>query len=150
MKYSMFCGFFLFFFVVIGCKSDDDNEIQPIVTSFSGVVLYKPTMDPVTNGELFIVGRESRGITGGVVRVDTILRIVDGTFDVTFETIEKVDRFIFAVNILQDNFIINSFGWADSLQCLPGECEAFAPGKDYELTILVPCDPDDCVQFPLP
>ncbi len=151
----MFLAVFPLFLVVIACSSDDNEgkgEPVPTVTSFSGVVLYETNMEPVTNGELFISGTDTEPLRSPQVRAEAILKIEDGTFEVSFETIEEVDRFSLAIVILQGDFIINSFvgSGADGLQCLPGECGAFAPGKDYELTILVPCDPDDCVQFPPP
>ncbi len=152
MKHLTFYSVLSLFFVAMACKSDDDNEIRPVITSFSGSVLYEQTMEPVTSADLFITGRDSRGITGSIVRVDTILRIEDGTFEVSFETVEEIDRFGMFIDILKDEFIINTFvaGSDPPLKCLPGNCANFPPGQDYELTILVPCAPDDCVQFPLP
>jgi hypothetical protein len=99
-----------------------------------------------------INGTDTEPLRSPQTRAQAILPTQDGTFEVSFETIEEVVRFSLAIVILQGDSIINSFvgSGADGLQCLPGECGAFASEKDYELTILVPCDPDDCVQFPPP
>jgi hypothetical protein len=149
MRYPTIVLIIFLFFFFWGCNTDDDSP-QPIITSFSGTILFEPTNEPVTNANLYIIGRDFNGIAGSIVRADTILRIDNGTFEVRFETYEKVDRFDMFIRILQDESIINTFvaGSDPPLQCLPGDCDNFAAGQEYELTILVPCSPDDCVLFP--
>lgn len=142
----------MLFLLLLSCNSDDDGgKVRPVITSFSGTILYDPSMEPVTNGVLFIGGRKS-GLFGGTAVEGAIVNIDDGNFDVTIESIEEVSRFGMAIDILQDEFIINTFvaGSDPPLKCLPGDCDRFLPGQNYELIILVPCDPDDCVQFPPP
>lgn len=149
MRYSKSPHLLLAILLIFGCKSDDngDREPQPLLTSFSGMVLYESNGEPVRSGELFISGTDSEPLRSPITRAEAQLKIEDGSFEISFETIEEVDRFTFAIDILENGFIINSFGWADGLQCLPGDCREFAPGKDYELTIVVPCAPDDCTRF---
>ncbi|PHN93399.1 hypothetical protein CSC80_10755 [Maribacter sp. 6B07] len=153
MKHSMFLAVLPLLAMVMACNSDDyegKGEPVPTVTTFSGVVLYETNMEPVTNGELFINGTDTEPLRSPQTRAQAILKIEDGTFEVSFETIEEVDRFGMFVNILQGTSIINTFvaGSDPPLKCQPGNCDNFPPGQDYELIILVPCAPDDCILFP--
>ena len=146
--------FLMFFPCILGfsCASDD-GKTEPVsqITSFSGSIIYESNDEPVTSGELFIMVTDSEPLRSPIVRAEAILTIEDGSFEVSFETFEEVDKFSMFVNILEGSSIINTFvgGGADNLQCLPGNCAEFAPGRSYNLTIIVPCAPDDCTQFPV-
>lgn len=145
--------FFLVIMLFLGCASEDDKnaETQVVTTSFSGTVLYESTMEPVTNGELSINGIDTEPLRSPQFPAFEKVALSNGSFDVTFETIEEVDKFSMLITILDGDFIVSVFGGGDvstDLICNPFNCRDFEPGKAYELTIFVPCDPDDCIQFP--
>lgn len=133
LYYAFFAGILFF-----GCQSDDENnDPETTITSFSGTIQYE-NGEPVTGGELIIAGNQST-LFGGVAREGAILTIDDGTFEVTLETEEEVTSYSILIDLLE-----NVFTFAEGLQCLPGNCRDFLPGDTYELSVIVPCSPDDC------
>ena len=139
----------LFILALAFWSCEDDGPIdegpEVTVTSFSGTIVFED-MQPLTNGELTIVGIES-SLFGGRTVDGTMLPIDDGTFDFTFENLEPITRFNVIVRVIQDGFLVNTFGFVDGLECIPGNCGDFPSGQDHEFTIVVPCTEDDCVRF---
>ena len=130
--------------LLFGCQSDDNGGPETTVTSFSGNIEFENGV-PVTDAELSIGGSKS-GLSGSAVE-GAILRIEDGTFEVTLETEENVSRYIIVIDIINVDSERVAFDDSVGLQCLPGNCRDFPPGQNHELTIIVPCIPDNCVQL---
>ena len=131
--------------LLFGCQSDDNGGPETTVTSFSGNIEFENGV-PVTNAELSIGSRIARTF-GSVAGEAAFIQIYDGTFEVLFETEENVTRYSIVIDIINVDSERVAFDDSVGLQCLPGNCRDFPPGQNHELTIIVPCIPDNCVQL---
>jgi len=111
--------------ILCSCTKNADETI----TTFKGVALISSTNEPVTEGNIAIIGYEDTSFIGPDRQTfsSATSTNADGTFNVQVTTSANVDYLVIQVQIP---------GGFSTTVCNPISCSGIKPGKDYsDLTL---------------